>query len=307
MEIFVAGASGVLGRRLVRLLARQGHGVRGLARSAAAEEKVRSAGATPVVADLFDARSLERAAAGCSCIVHAATSIPQTRRMALKDFAANDRIRRQGTRALLDGAKAVGARLVFQSIVWAARPRDGAAFDESAPPGDDPVAQSALDGERMVSEVGSTTLRCGWFYGADSASTRALARALRRRGLPLFGGGAAQLGHLHLDDAAAAFALAAVNPRPGVWHVVDDEPPSSADFFGHLAKRIGAPAPMSVPKWLARVVAGREAVRFFCTPMITNASKFKAETGWSPRFSSYRQGLDQVVESWRASRQLLGA
>jgi len=89
--------------------------------------------------------------------------------------------------------------------------------------------------------------------------------------------------------------------------VVDDEPPSSADFFGHLAKRIGAPAPMSVPKWLARVVAGREAVRFFCTPMITNASKFKAETGWSPRFSSYRQGLDQVVESWRASRQLLGA
>ena len=97
MGIFVAGASGVLGRRLVRLLSGEGHEVRGLARSPAAEERVRSAGGTPAAANLFDATSLERAAAGCDVIVHAATSIPQTARMSLKDFAANDRIRRDGT------------------------------------------------------------------------------------------------------------------------------------------------------------------------------------------------------------------
>jgi nucleoside-diphosphate-sugar epimerase len=300
MRVFVAGASGVLGRRLVRLLASEGHEVLGLARSAAAEEKVRSAGGTPAAADLFDAGSLSRAAAGCDVFVHAATSIPQTARMAVRDFAANDRIRRDGTRALLAAARAVGARrFVFQSIVWAARPADGAPFDETSPPGDDPVTISALDGEHMVADAGFSILRCGWFYGADSASTRALARALKRRGLPLFGGGQAKLCYLHLDDAAAAFAIAAARAGPGLWHVVDDEPASTAEYFSTLATQVGAPAPLSVPRWLARLVAGREALRFFCTPMITNAVKFKTETGWSPRFPTFREGLAQVATEWQ--------
>ena len=308
MRIFIAGASGVLGRRLVRLLAADGHDVRGLARSPEAEGKVRSAGGTPVAADLFDPASLTGAAEGCEAIIHAATSIPQTARTAPKDFAANDRIRRDGTRALLEAAKAIGARrFVFQSIVWAARPRDGRPFDESAPPGDDPIAQSALDAEKMVAGSGGVTLRCGWFYGADSASTRSLAGALRKRGLPLFGGGTARLSYLHLDDAAAAFALAATRARPGLYHAVDDEPASSADFLGHLAKALGAPAPLSVPKWFARIVAGREAVRFFCTPTITHAAKFKQETGWAPRYPTFREGIAQVASEWRAEREILGA
>src|SRR5207244_8892573 len=148
VRAFVAGASGVLGRRLVRLLAERGHEVRGLARSAAAEERVRSAGGTAVQGNLFDAESLRRAADGCEAIVHAATAIPQKARPSARDFAANDRIRRDGTRALLAAPRSIGARrFIFQSIVWAARPRDGSPFDESSPPGDDPVAQSALDGE----------------------------------------------------------------------------------------------------------------------------------------------------------------
>jgi nucleoside-diphosphate-sugar epimerase len=299
MRVFIAGASGVLGRRLVKLLAGRGHEVRGLARSPAAEEAVRKAGGFPTTGDLFDAKSLTRAAEGCDTIVHAATSIPQKRRVRPEDFALNDRIRRDGTGALLAAARAVGARrFVFQSIVWVARPDDGAPFDERSPPGSDPVAQSALDGERMVAGAGFSTLRCGWFYGSD-AGTRAFAEGLRRRRLPLIGGGRARLSFLHLDDAASAFAAAAERAGPGLWHVVDDEPVSSADYFRALADRIGAPAPRSVPRWLARLSAGREAVRLLATPMITNAARFKRDFSWLPAYQTFRQGLDQVVAEWR--------
>src|SRR5207244_4630567 len=133
---------------------------------------------------------------------------------------------------VLAAARSIGARrFIFQSIVWAARPRDGSPFDESSPPGDDPVAQSALDGEGMVADAGFSTLRCGWFYSADSGGTRSFARALKRRGLPLFGGGTAKLALLHADDAASAFAAAAERAPPRLWHVVDDEPATSAHFL----------------------------------------------------------------------------
>ena len=275
----------MLGRRLVGLLAARGHEVRGLARSAEAEERVRRAGGIPVAADLFDKGSLARGAEGCEVLIHAATSIPQKRRPSLADFALNDRIRRDGTRALLECAQIIGARrVVFQSIVWAARPADGAPFDEDSPPGRDPVAQSALDGERMIAEAGFSTLRCGWFYGPD-ASTRGLADALRRRRLRVIGG-AAKLSFLHLDDAAAAFALAA-------------EPASSADFFRALADRIGAPAPRTVPKWLARLGASRMSVDFLCTPMVTTAAKFRRDFRWIAKYPTYREGLDQTAAQWR--------
>jgi len=288
----------VLGRRLVGLLAARGHEVRGLARSAEAEERVRRAGGIPATADLFDKGSLARAAGESEVLIHAATSIPQKRRPSLADFALNDRIRRDGTRALLECAQIIGARrVVFQSIVWAARPADGAPFDENSPPGPDPVAQSALDGERMIAEAGFSTLRCGWFYGPD-ASTRGFADALRRRRLRVIGG-AAKLSFLHLDDAAAAFALAAEQAGPGLWHVVDDEPASSADFFRALADRIGAPAPRTVPKWLARLGASRMSVDFLCTPMVTTAAKFRRDFRWIAKYPTYREGLDQTAAQWR--------
>jgi nucleoside-diphosphate-sugar epimerase len=300
MRIFLAGASGVLGRRLVRLLADRGHEVRGLARSPAAGTAVHRAGGTAIAADLFDAASLARAAEGCEVIIHAATSIPQKKRVRPEDFALNDRIRREGTHALIDCAVAVGAtRLVFQSIVWAARPDDGSPFDETSPPGTDPVAQSALDGERMIAAAGFSTLRCGWFYGADSGSTRSFAEGLRRRRLPLVGGGRAKLSFLHLDDAAAAFAAAAEHARPGLWHVVDDEPASTADCFRTFAELLGAPPPRNLPLWLARLGAGRESVRFLSTPMITSAARFKRDFGWAPRYPTVRQGLEQVIDEWR--------
>ena len=299
MRVFVAGASGVLGRRLVALLAARGHEVRGLARSPAAEERVRKAGGAPVAGDLFDADAMALAAEGSEAIVHAATSIPAKQRATAADFAVNDRIRRKGTRALIDAARRLGVkRVVFQSIVWAARPEDGSPFDESSPPGPDPIARSALDGEKMIADAGFSTLRCGWFYGSD-AGTRGFAEALRKRGLPLIAGGQAKLSFLHLDDAASAFAIAAERAGAGLWHVVDDEPVTTADFFHALAERIGAPQPMNVSKWVARIAAGKGAVDLLTKPMITNALKFKRDFGWKPAYPTYREGLGQIVAEWR--------
>ena len=292
----------MLGRRLVGLLAARGHEVRGLARSPAAAERVRAAGGHAVDADLFDAESLTRAAEGCEALIHAATAIPQKQRATMKDFALNDRIRRDGTRAMIEAAQRVNAkRLVFQSIVWAARPDSGAPFDESSPPGPDPVAQSALDGEEMIAGAGFSTLRCGWFYGSD-AGTKHQADALAKRRLPLIAGGAAKLSFLHLDDAAAAFAVAAERAGAGLWHVVDDQPASTAEFFGGLAQRIGAPPPRSVPKWIALIGAGRIGVSLLTTPMITGSARFKRDFGWMPRYPTCRDGLGQVVAEWRQRR-----
>ena len=291
MRVFIAGASGVLGRRLVALLAARGHEVRGLARTAAAEATVRQAGGAPATADLFDADSLARAADGCEVMVHAATAIPRRKAPSAADFSLNDRIRREGTRALLDAASRTGARrFLFQSIVWAARPDDGAPFDESTPPPrTDPIALSALDGEEMVAAAGFSTLRCGWFYGSD-AGTREMAASLRQGTLPLIDGGKVRLSFLHLDDAASAFAIAAERAGTGLWHVVDDEPAPLGDFVRELARLIGAAAPPVVP-------AG-DAPRFTSIPMVTSAAQFNRDFSWLPQYPTFREGLAQTVREW---------
>src|SRR2546421_1977844 len=147
MRVFLAGASGVLGRRIVRQLVARGHTTVGLVRTDASERTVRSLGAEPRRADLFDEDSLTKAADGCSVIIHAATAIPTKVRTGPRDWATNDRIRREGTRCLTAAAGRVGAGAYLQqSVVWAVRGPEGATFDEDAAPVNDPILASALDG-----------------------------------------------------------------------------------------------------------------------------------------------------------------
>src|SRR5690606_7085855 len=140
---------------------------------------LQSLGAEVRRASLFDAEALAVAADGCSAVVHAATSIPLKARTSPGDWAANDRIRREGTKALVQCARAIGARTyVQQCVVWVARPADGAYFDEESPLIRHPLMLSAQDGERICTEAGQNSdvsvsvLRCGWFYGADAAHTQ---------------------------------------------------------------------------------------------------------------------------------------
>ena len=310
MRVFVAGATGVLGKRLVAELAERGHDVVGLTRDDRGEEVVESAGGEPHRGDLFDRESLEAGAAGADVVVQAATAIPMSDDSE-KTWELNDRVRREGAENLTAAAAAVGAdRYLQESVVWVARQPDGSAFDEDSPTHPTPTTASAIDAERIVREAGAAegfdaaVLRCGWFYSADSAHLREFGRRLQRRRLPIVGRGIlgrrdARLSFLHVYDAAAAYAAAVEGEATGTFHVVDDEPSTYAAFVRGLAERIDAPDPVRVPAWLARLAVEDDVVRLLSNPMPTSNDRFREAFGWAPTYPTVDEGLDAVVARWR--------
>jgi nucleoside-diphosphate-sugar epimerase len=308
LKVFIAGASGVLGRRLSQQLTARGHSVVGLVRSAKAESLVKASGGEPRQADLFDPESLARAAEGSDIVIHAATAIPTKQKTAPADWAMNDRIRRKGTRCLTEAAAKIGAKTyIQQSIVWVASPKNGSAFDEDSRVMPEPIIQSAIDAEDIAREAGSAegfatmVLRGGAFYDPESAHTRMFADALRKRAMPIIGRGDSVWAMIHTDDAASAYVAAAERPRAGVWHVVDNELVTVRAFLEALAERLGAPRPRHVPVWLARLLAGEMAVRYFATSMRTSNARFRHDFGWAPKYPTYREGLDQIVAAWKGA------
>lgn len=306
MRVFIAGATGVLGRRLVEQLSRRGQSVAGLVRSPEGEQVVRSLGGEPRWADLFNTDSLGRAAAGCDVLIHAATAIPTKQKISPQDWEMNDRIRRKGTRALTEAAGQIGAKVFLQqSIVWVARPEDGTVFDEDSLIVPNRVMQSAADAEGIAREAGARSgfttaiLRCGMFYSADATHTRMFGESLRRRRMPIIGAGDAVWGVLHSDDAAGAFVTVAEKPAGGLWHVVDNVPATVGEFLTLFAREIGARTPRRAPVWLARLLAGDDAVRFLTTSTRTANTRFRRDFGWAPRFPSYREGLSQIAAEWK--------
>jgi nucleoside-diphosphate-sugar epimerase len=306
MKVFIAGASGVLGRRLVRQFVARGHSVIGQVRSPKSESAVKEAGGEPRHADLFDAESLAKAAEGCDTVIHAATAIPVKQKTTPADWAMNDHIRRKGTRCLTEAAAKIGAKTYLQqSIAWVARPKDECQFDEVSPTVPEPAIQSAIDAETIAREAESaegftvSILRGGFFYDSESGHTRMLADALRKRQMPIIGGGEAEWAMIHSDDAASAYVLAAENPKSGVWHIVDNELVEVRNFLKEFAARLGAPAPRRVPVWLARWLAGEQAVEYFTRSIRTTNARFRHDFGWTPRYSTYREGLDQIIAAWK--------
>ncbi len=312
MKIYITGATGVLGKRLVRELVSRGHSVTGMVRSAQGEELVNSLGGNPSRAGLFDKEALLPAVEGSDVVIHAATSIPVKARMKLEDFALNDRIRREGTQILTECAVKAGAKkLIFQDVVWVARPPDGSCFDESSPVNPDRSVQSGIDGENIVLQAGEeygfipTVLRCGFFYGSDTAHTRTIGEGLKKRKFPIIGSGDSLWSNVHVDDAASAFVTAALEDLKGVWHVVDDSPVKVSEFLNGFAERLGTPAPRRIPEWLGRILAGSYAVNFFTTSTYTSNSKLRAGSSWSPKYPTYKEGLDQIVRDWKTEGFLL--
>ncbi len=305
--MLVAGASGVLGRRIVRQLVARNHTVVGLTRSETAEATVRSLGGEPRRADLFDAEAVAQAAKGCEIVIRVATAIPTKVRTGPKDWAMNDRIRREGTSSLVAAAARAGARAFLQeSVVWAVGTLDGRPFDEDAPPANDPVLASALDGERIAREASlsqgfdALALRCGGFYSADGWHTRLLAESIAKGRPVLIGRQSPVWSMVHTDDAASAFVKASEAPRTGVWHIVDDRPVPLADFLGEMAQRLDARPPRRMPRWLGRMFLGRYGTRILSSSFSTSNARFRREFGWRPSFPTYAEGLEEVVTSWRS-------
>ncbi len=233
---------------------------------------------------MFDADSLARAADGCDTVIHAATAIPAKQKTTPADWAMNDRIRRKGTRCLTEAAAKIGAKTYLQqSIAWVARPKDDSPFDEDSPCVPEPGTQSAIDAEGIAREAESSEgftvsiLRGGFFYDSESAHTRMFAEALRKRKLPIIGGGSAEWAMIHTDDAASAYVAAAEKPTSGVWHIVDNELVEMRTFLEEFAARLGTPSPRRVPKWLARWLAGEQAVEYFTRSTRTTNARFRSD------------------------------
>ena len=308
MRVFIAGATGVLGRRMVRQLAEKDHEVVGLARDEKGRQTIQRLGGEAVVGSIFDAASLAAAVGRADVVIHAATAIPAKVSGNRADWDLNDRLRREGTRALTEAAAKLGAKTyIQQSVVWVARPADDSFFDEkTVVERPDELYSSAFDGERIALAAGErygfnvSVLRCGGFYAPDAHHTRTFAEGLLRRRLPLIGGGAAVSANVHADDAAAAFVAAAEAGKRGLWHVTDDEPATIREMLFELAQKLGAPAPRRIPLWLARLFLWKGVIEFFTRSTRTSNRLFREETGWSPRFPSFRAGLGEVVETWRS-------
>lgn len=309
MKVFVTGATGVLGRRLVGLLDERGHEVVGLARDDGGAATVERRGGTPARGDVLEPETLEEPARDAEAVVHAATAIPTADKPADEDWARNDRVRLEGARNLVDVAGDAIDRFYFPSVVWLARQPDGSAFAETAERHPDRATRSAAETEDFLEAAGDEhdfdvgVLRFGFLYAPDAAHTREWGRMLLERELPIVGGGLlgrrdAEFSFVHADDAARALADAVDAELTDLYHVVDDEPVTVAAFFRTFADLLDAPDPRRVPGWLARFFVGKVSANTLTSPMPTTNRAFSEAVGWSPEYPTYREGLDDVVETW---------
>jgi nucleoside-diphosphate-sugar epimerase len=312
MKVFIAGATGVLGRALVPQLVARGHEVVGMTRSASKQDLVRSLGARPVVADGLDPDAVAQAVASAEpeVIVHQLTALSGDFDMRRIDrfFETTNRLRKEGTEHLLAAARAVGARrFVAQSFAgWPAARTGGPVKGEDAPFDPDPPEKlrGMLGAIRHLDEavtgagwLEGVVLRYGGFYGpgttlsADPAAAHSA--AIRKRQFPVVGDGGGVWSFIHIDDAAAATAAAVERGERGIYNVVDDEPAPARDWMPELARVLHAKPPRRVPRWLGRLLAGEAATVMMTEVRGASNEKVKRELGWKPRFPSWRQGFAQ--------------
>ena len=311
MKVFVAGATGAIGRSLLPKLRAAGHEVTGMTRSEERAEQLQGEGFSAVVADAFDAAAVEKAvvAAAPEVVVHQLTSIParlNPRKMA-REFEVNDRLRIEGTRNLVAGARAADVRrIVGQSVAFAYDPSGEGLKTEDAPlyeTGPAPFDRTvkALDSlETQVREAGDTegvVLRYGFFYGPGTtyAPDGDQAKMVKARRLPVVGKGGGVFSFIHIDDAAQATVAATEGSTTGAFNVVDDEPAPWRDWLPVYAQAMGAKPPRRVPGFVARPLAG--PVGLYYATRLRGASNEKAKRGlgWRPAHPTWRQGFVETA------------
>jgi nucleoside-diphosphate-sugar epimerase len=300
MRVFVAGASGALGSRLVPQLIDAGHEVIGTHRRKTSAAPLRRLGATPVMLDLRDAHAVRRTVgeAKPEAIVHQATALADAKwgRNFDKTFAATNELRTKGTDALLAAAWEVGVRrFVAQSFASYRYLREGGPVKTEDDPLDpNPPANASESFEAMahldqaVTDFGGVVLRYGGFYGAPNDG---LIEPIRKRQYPIIGDGGGLTSWVHLDDAAAATVLALEQEGPAIYNIVDDEPAPVREWLPVLAEALGAGPPRRFPTWLARLVAGEAAVVMGTSARGASNAKAKRELGWTPTYPSWRTGF----------------
>jgi nucleoside-diphosphate-sugar epimerase len=310
MKVFIAGATGALGRQLVPQLVARGHDVTGMTRTESKRDLVRSLGARPVVADALDPDAVARAVAEAEpeVIVHQLTALSGSFDLRHFDrfFAVTNRLRTEGTDHLLAAGRAVGARrFVAQSYAgWPFARVDGMVKSESDPLDPDPpeAMRSTIDAIRHLEAAVTSiewgegvVLRYGGFYGPGTSLSQDpdadMSAAIRKRRFPVVGSGGGVLSFIHIEDAAAATVPAIEHGKRGIYQVVDDDPAPAHEWLPVLASELHAKPPRRFPRWLARLVAGEAAAVMMTEGRGASNAKAKRELGWAPRYASWRQGF----------------
>jgi nucleoside-diphosphate-sugar epimerase len=308
MKIFVAGATGAIGKRLVSLLISQGHHVVAGTRTPDKAEALHAQGAEPVVMDGLNKDAVIKAVISSrpDAIVHQMTALASMRSLKNfdREFALTNRLRTEGTEYLIAAAQAVGTRkLVVQSFTgWPNQRAGGRIKTEDDPFDSDPpknMAQTLAAIRKLenltVSTPGitGTVLRYGSFYGPGTSISAdgEIVKLVRKRQFPILGNGAGVWSFIHVDDAASAAQLAVQSETGGVFNIVDDEPAEVSVWLPELAKAIGAKAPWHIPAWLGRLAMGESGVSMMTQIRGSSNAKAKRILGWSPNYSSWREGF----------------
>ncbi|MCC7448886.1 MAG: NAD(P)-dependent oxidoreductase [Anaerolineae bacterium] len=307
MNIFVAGATGVIGRQLLPRLIEAGYTVTAITRSPDRAVQIRAAGALPVVCNVFDRDRLQKAVldARPEVVIHELTDIPQhvDARHVSRDFARTNRLRTEGTQILMQAAQAAGARrFLAQSIATYYMPNSALLAAEDVPLYHD--APSAFAGivqaidslEKTVlnaPSIDGIVLRYGYLYGPGTAyaADGSFTDDVCHRRIPIIGGGGAVFSFIHVADAAAATVLAMNRGEPGIYNVVDDEPAPLREWLPIYAELCGAPRPVQVPKFVGQLAAGRFGVYFMTEQRGASNAKAKQAFAWQPKYSSWRDGF----------------
>jgi nucleoside-diphosphate-sugar epimerase len=306
MRVFLAGGSGVIGRRLIPQLVAGGHQVAATTRAAAKAAMLQSLGATPVVVDALDAPALSTAVIEFQpdALMNQLTDLPQqyNPRKLGPFYERTSRLRVEATRTLLAAAADVGARrFVYQSLAFMYEATGPMVVAEDAPLAMDApepfgsTVRATAEGERLALSAGGITgvvLRYGQLYGLGTYFDHDgdFARQARRRMLPIVGSGAGVFSFLHVDDAATA-AVVALTRGAGVYNIVDDDPVAVRDWIPAFCRDVRAPAPMHVPGLVVELMAGRFAAATMQEGRGASNAKAKRELGWTPRHPTWRDGF----------------
>lgn len=306
MRVFVAGATGAIGRQLVPRLVEAGHEVHGMTRTASKQQLLRDLGAEPVVADALDAEQVAGAVGRVQpdVIVHQLTSIgPMDLRHFDREFAMTNRLRTEGTDHLLSAGHAVGVeRFIAQSFFAAYERTGGRVKTEEDPFGARPAKEmretvtAIRHVEHAVLAAGWTegiVLRYGGFYGPGTSlgPDGEQTEAVRQRKFPLVGNGAGVWSFIHIADAAEATVAAIEHGHRGIYNIVDDEPAPVAEWLPVLARTLGAKKPMHVPRFVGRLLTGEIGDVMMTQLRGASNAKAKRELGWTPSHPSWRQGF----------------
>ena len=309
MKVFVAGASGVIGRPLVRQLVAAGHDVVGMTSRGSNRDAIRQAGAEAVVCDALDPDAVNATVAKAQpeVVISQLTRLPKEYNPRKIDYGPTNRARAEGGRNLIRAARAAAARrFVTQSIAFMYAPEGEMVKDENARAWTDAPepfgsgSAATLGHEREATEIADLdglVLRYGQFYGPGTyyAHDGNIAEQVRRRRFPIVGRGEAVFSFIHVEDAASATVAAAERGDPGVYNVVDDEPAPLREWLPVYAEALGAKRPFRVPVFLARLAAGPLASAFATQLRGASNAKAKCELAWEPRYATWRVGFREAL------------